>query len=126
MQQVVAQKCVPQSMQDMLREVPLRATGDLRQQERLPVLCQAQDPWKQTQMPLKQVSTALFLALPNLIYVMCNNASWVLPYLWVLLFSCESSPIWLMMPSIIKIDLFISFCGVLYGPLMLLPVIETW
>ena len=39
-------------MQKLLHEMPLCSTWYLWQQERLPMLCSPQNPWKQAQVPL--------------------------------------------------------------------------
>ncbi|KAK4752016.1 hypothetical protein SAY87_020814 [Trapa incisa] len=50
--EVVEEECLPQSLQVLLPEVPLRAAGDLRQPRRLSLLRLPPDPRQPPQVPL--------------------------------------------------------------------------
>jgi hypothetical protein len=67
--QDAVQEGLPHLMQQVLRQVPLRATGVLRQQGRLPLLQQLENQGRRAQVPLEdppQLPSAIVPPSPNL------------------------------------------------------------
>ena len=60
MLQDAPQKAVPLLLQQVLRQVPLRASRNLRQQGNLPLLQQLEDQERRAQVPLMTMTSLFF------------------------------------------------------------------
>ena len=60
MLQDAPQEAVPLLLQQVLRKVPLRASGNLRQQGNLPLLQQLEDQERRAQVPLMTMTSLFF------------------------------------------------------------------
>jgi len=63
MLQDAPQEAVPLLLQQVLRQVPLRASRNLRQQGNLPLLQQLEDQERRAQVPLMTMTSLFFFSL---------------------------------------------------------------
>ena len=80
MLQDAPQEAVPLLLQQVLRQVPLRAPGVLRQQGRLPLLQQLEDQGGRAQVPLDQIRSRPPLFLLLLRWPLLSRSTGLLTY----------------------------------------------